>query len=80
MNLGYHSMSDVMLSADKKKIIVADESGTVKIIDTKTSIIDEVLSSQNVDNIFKVAFSNDVIITADQDRRVGVYQKNQIYK
>ncbi|MCF6309188.1 MAG: nitrate reductase [Sulfurimonas sp.] len=76
-HISYSAMSDVMLSEDKKKIIVADESGAVKIIDAKTSIIDEVHSSQNVDNIFKVAYANDIIITAGQDRRVGVYQKDQ---
>ena len=76
-HISYSAMSDLTLSADKKKMIIADESGTVKIIDTKSSTIDKIYSSQNVDNIFKVAFSNDTIITAGQDRRVGIYKKNQ---
>lgn len=71
------AMGDFLLSSDKQKIIMADESGEVKIIDTTSSNTMERFSSQNVDNIFKVAYANGVIITAGQDRRVGVYAKNQ---
>ena len=71
------AMSDISLSADKTNMITADESGSVKIINVKSSNTLQTYSSQNVDNIFKVAYSNGVIITAGQDRRVGVYQKKQ---
>ena len=71
------AMGDVSLSDDKKSMIVADESGAVRLIDVSSSEILQTYSSQNVDNIYKAVFSNGVIITAGQDRRVGVYQKNQ---
>ena len=71
------AMSDMTLSFDKKSMVIADESGTVKMIDVKNSKITQTHSSQNVDNIYKVAFSNGVIVTAGQDKRVGVYQDNQ---
>lgn len=71
------TMGDFLLSSDKQKIIMADESGEVKIIDTTSSNTMERFSSQNVDNIFKVAYANGVVITAGQDRRVGVYAQNQ---
>jgi len=71
------TMGDMTLSSDKKTMVAADESGTVKVIDIKSSKILQTNSSQNVDHIYKVAFSNGTIITAGQDRRVGVYQKSQ---
>ncbi|MCF6340781.1 MAG: nitrate reductase [Sulfurimonas sp.] len=70
-------MSDIILNKDKTKIFVADESGTVKIIDAKSSKIEQIFSTLNVDNIYKIAQSNGVIITAGHDRRVGIYQKTQ---
>lgn len=75
----YHShisqsvMGDITLSDDMQKVIFCDESGEVKIIDTQSSQETKRYSSQNVDHIFKVAYSKDVVITAGQDRRVGVY-------
>ena len=76
-HISQSAMGDISLSDDKEKIVFCDESGEVKIIDTKNSNILQKYSSQNVDNIFKVAYSNGVVITAGQDRRVGVYQPNE---
>ena len=71
------AMGDMVLSKDKKTVSLADESGTVTILDIKSSKVLKTLSSVNVDNIFKLATANGVVITAGQDRRVGVYPKNQ---
>ena len=71
------TMGDMVLSEDKTKVIYGDESGEVRLIDTKTSETLEVFSSQNVDNIYHVAYANNIIITAGQDRRVGVYAPHQ---
>jgi len=71
------TLGDIVLSENKKKVIMADESGEVRILDTNSSKILQVYDSQNVDNIFHLAYANDVTITAGQDRRVGVYQKGQ---
>jgi len=71
------AMGDMVLSDDKNTMVLADESGAVNIIDVKSSNILKTHKSQNVDNIFRVAYSNGSIITAGQDRRVGVYPKNQ---
>jgi WD40 repeat protein len=76
-HISQSTMGDISLSQDKAKIIFCDESGEVKIIDTKDSTILQSHSSQNVDNIFKVAYSNGVVITAGQDKRVGVYDPDQ---
>ena len=71
------TMGDIALSEDKSKVVYSDESGEIRLVDTKTSEVLEVFASQNVDNVYHVAYANSIIITAGQDRRVGVYQPNQ---
>ena len=76
-HLTQSTMGDMVLSRDKTKVVYSDESGEVHLVDTKTSETLEVFSSENVDNVYYVAYANDTIITGGQDRRVGVYQKGQ---
>lgn len=71
------AMGDMTLSADKKIMIISDESGAISLVDIKSSNILKKLDSQNVDNVFKVAYKNGTIITAGQDRRVGIYPKDE---
>jgi WD40 repeat protein len=70
------SFSDMVLSEDKKLSITASESGQVTVSDVKTGKILKKYDSLNVDNIYKIAYKNGTIITAGQDRRVGVYPKD----
>lgn len=73
--------SDFALNEDKSKIIIADESGSLKVIETKTGKLKKIYSGVNVDNIFQVDIKKGVIITAGQDRRCAIYDKfNQYYK
>ena len=68
------TLGDITLSEDKSKVIMSDESGEIRVLDVKTSETLKVYSSQNVDNVYHVAYAKGVIITAGQDRRVAVYQ------
>ena len=73
--------SDFALSEDKTKIIIADESGSLKQLNTKNGKVKKIYSGLNVDNIFQVDFKNKIVITAGQDRRCAIYEKyNQYYK
>jgi hypothetical protein len=66
------------LNEDKSKVVVADESGDLHIIDTKTSKVLKVLSGENLDNVYQVVFKHSIIATAGKDRRVVVYNtKNE---
>ncbi len=65
--------SDFVLNEDKTKIIIADESGNLKIHKTKDGTFLKELSGQNLDNVFQVDTKNSIIITAGQDRRAVVY-------
>ncbi|EDZ62915.1 periplasmic protein containing WD40 repeat domain [Sulfurimonas gotlandica GD1] len=73
----HSTLGDIMLSSDKTEIVIADESGAIKLLDAKSSKIKRTYDSQNVDNIFHVAYSNGVVLTAGQDRRIAVYQNGQ---
>ena len=71
------TMGGMVLSQDKKKMVISDESGTVRLVDVKSSKVEKVFSSEHVDNIYRVAYSNGIILTAGQDRRVGIYPENK---
>ena len=71
------TLGDIVLSEDKSKVVMSDESGEIRVLDVKTSETLKVYSSQNVDNVYHVAYAKGVIITAGQDRRVAVYQEGE---
>ncbi len=68
------ALGDIALSEDKTKVAMSDESGEIRILDAKTSETLKVYDSQNVDNVYHVAYAKGVVITAGKDRRVAVYQ------
>ena len=76
-HISQSTMGDITLSDDKKKMLFSDESGEVKLVDVKSAKVHQTYNSQNVDNVYHVAYAKNTLITAGQDRRVGVYQKNK---
>jgi WD40 repeat protein len=73
------AFSDVKLSSDKRTMITASESGRVTLLQSNNGKVLNTFESLNVDNIYKVDYQNGVIITAGQDRRVGVYTASRQY-
>ena len=73
MSVSQSKFSNFVLNETKTQVVVADESGDLKILDTKDASLLQELSGQNLDNVFQVDFKNGVIATAGQDRRVVVY-------
>ena len=67
------ALGGLALSGDRKKAILSDESGSVRVVDIASSRVEQTLDSEHVDNIYRVAYRNGIILTAGQDRRVGVY-------
>ncbi len=80
IQISQSKFSNFSLSEDKLKVIIADESGILTMLDTKTFNIIKVFKDQNLDNIFQIDIKNDVIITAGQDRRVAIYSLNDKMK
>lgn len=71
--------SDFALSEDKSEVVIADESGNLKIFKTKDASLVKELRGQNLDNVFQVDVKNGLIATAGQDRRVVIYDKKSAY-
>lgn len=65
--------SDFALSESKEEVVVADESGNLKIHSTKDGKHLKTLAGENLDNVFQVDYKGGVIATAGQDRRVVLY-------
>lgn len=65
--------SDFVLNEDKSEVVVADESGNLKIHSTKDGKFLKLLADQNLDNVFQVDYKKGVIATAGQDRRMVIY-------
>ncbi len=75
-HISQSTIGGMTLSSDRKKMLIADESGTARLIDIKTAQVEHILNSEHVDNIYKVAYSHNIVLTAGQDRRIGVYTLN----
>ena len=73
VSVSQSKFSNFALSEDKKQVVVADESGDLKIYKTKNGAFIKTLQGQNLDNVFAVDYKNGVIATAGQDRRVVIY-------
>ena len=83
IQISQSKFSNFKLNEDKSKIIVADESGILTLLNTKDLKQIKKFESLNLDNVFQVDIKKDLIITAGQDRRCGIYsldEKNSYYK
>ena len=80
IQISQSKFSNFSLSEDKSKVIIADESGILTMLDTKTFNILKIFKDQNLDNIFQIDIKNDLIITAGQDRRAAIYSLNDKIK
>ncbi|MDD3854218.1 MAG: hypothetical protein A3J96_01105 [Sulfurimonas sp. RIFOXYC2_FULL_36_7] len=65
--------SDFALNESKNEVVIADESGNLKIHNTKDGKLIKLLSGENLDNVFQVDYKNGIIATAGQDRKVVIY-------
>ncbi len=73
-HISQSTMGDIVLSEDKKTVFISDESGEVQLRELESSKLLKTFSSQNVDNVYHIAYAKGILITAGQDRRVAVYQ------
>jgi len=71
------AFSDMELSEDKKSLAAVSESGQMSLIDLKSGKILRQPKPLNLDNVYKLDYKKGNIITAGEDRRVGVYPKDR---
>lgn len=77
LQVSHSKFSDFALNENRNIVVVADESGDLKQIDISTGKINKRYEGQNLDNVFQVAYKNQIIATAGQDRRCVVYNTKQ---
>ena len=65
--------SDFALDADKKRAVIADESGILKLVDINSGNLIKEIKRQHLDNVFSVAFQKNWITGGGQDRRASYY-------
>lgn len=69
--------SNFKLSEDKSKIVVADESGILTLLNTIDLNPIKRFDTLNLDNIFQVDMKKNIFITAGQDRRCAIYNLDE---
>lgn len=74
--VAFSKFSDFVMDEKKQTIIIADESGNLKLLDLKSGKLVKTLRDQNLDNVFQVDIKNNIIATAGQDRKVILYNQN----
>ncbi|MBV5322166.1 MAG: hypothetical protein JZU62_10775 [Sulfuricurvum sp.] len=70
---------DMALSPLKSLVAVADESGEITMIEAKSGRHIKTLHAINVDNINRIDYKQNTILSAGQDRRVGIYRPTDSY-
>ncbi len=73
VQLNESKFSDFALDESKQRAVFSNESGILFVIDTQSGKVLKKLQGLNVDNVYKVAFRNDTVAAAGQDRRGVVY-------
>ena len=68
--------SDFKLNKDKTKMLLSDESGSGKLVDTSNGSVIKIYKGQNLDNTYQVDYKSHVIAIASKDRRCGIYKED----
>lgn len=71
------SFSDFTLNEDKKKVAITDESGIVRVLDTKNGKLIKEYEAVNLDRVYQLDYKNEVVLTAGQDRKAVIYKGNK---
>ena len=77
VQISQSKFSNFKLNEDKSKIVVADESGILTLLNTKDLNPIKRFDTLNLDNIFQVDMKKDIFITAGQDRRCAIYNLDE---
>ena len=77
-----YSFSDLAMHESRNLFVCADESGLVRLYNSRRGEKVYTFESFNKDNIYQVDYKNGVLITAGQDRIVGVssFEKSKDFK
>ena len=77
VQISQSKFSNFKLNEDKSKVVVADESGSLTLLNTKDLNPIKRFDTLNLDNIFQVDMKKDIFITAGQDRKCAIYSLDE---
>ena len=69
------SFSDMQMDESRSKVVLADESGVIHLVDINSGRILKEFQGLNYDRVFKLDYKEHRIICGSQDRRVSVYHE-----
>ena len=67
------ALGGMVLSEGRQTVVMADESGAVRLVDIDTGRVKKAFPPQNLDNVYSVAYRSGILLTGGEDRRIGVY-------
>ncbi len=73
VQLSESKFSDFALNVDKTQAVFSCESGILSVVNLKTGKVIKELKGQNLDNVYRVDFKNNIVSGAGQDRRGSIY-------
>lgn len=76
VQISAYTFSDIVLDKARKKVVTADESGIIHVLDAATGKSLQELQGNNVDNVYQIDFKESTIICGGQDRRLSIYHLN----
>ena len=72
-------LSDMEISEDRGTLAIACESGKVYFYNVRTKKMDKILDI-HTDNIYDIAYKNDVVISGGTDRIAGIFSNGSLKK
>ncbi|PAF46205.1 hypothetical protein BKH46_08480 [Helicobacter sp. 12S02634-8] len=71
------AFSDLIISEDKKIAYSTAESGVIDVIEVASGKILKKLEGVNKDNVYQLVKAKNIILSAGQDRKMGIYRLNR---
>lgn len=71
--LSLSTFSDLALSETRGRLAATNESGEIDIVDSQNGSILKKLKGIHKDNVYQLAMAKETILSAGQDRRVGIF-------
>ncbi len=74
IHLSTSVFSNFVTDKTRSLVFATEESGKVRMLGLKNGAVYAEYSGQNLDNVYSLDYQNGTIITAGQDRKVGIYK------
>ncbi|WP_457592240.1 WD40 repeat domain-containing protein [Hydrogenimonas sp.] len=69
------TMGDMVLIDGGERLVVSDEAGKIRLMETKSGRILREIPSKHLDKVHHLAYAKGVLVSGGHDRRVGIHAK-----